>query len=409
MKGYLQTGIKSQCFGCEACAQICPVNAIQMQEDDEKFRYPSIDESICIHCGKCLKVCPVEQLPPFYQDSQYTFGGYYNSWDVRNQSTSGGAFTAILESWFEDDSVIFGAVAQGLYVYHTAVNKLDNASIFRKSKYLQSRIDDSYKKAEQFLKEGKKVLFSGTPCQIAGLRTFLKDKECSKLLTIEVICEGVPSPLFMESKNNYFKKKYHAAIKSIDYRDTDVKWNRSLFKGKWDFEVMSVILENGKTIKQDRWFNPFWKLWLSHLMSRPSCYQCPFTRPQRGADITLGDLWGVHLYCPELYGDNGGASLIVCNTQKGKDVFDKAKKKMYGHSLDFSTALKYQSPMRKCIAANPKRIEFMSDLKSLSYEQLCNKWYFGPSLKLLWQKYIWGNRQKILAWNMLHNQKKEGQ
>ncbi|WP_279128454.1 Coenzyme F420 hydrogenase/dehydrogenase, beta subunit C-terminal domain [Acidaminococcus fermentans] len=409
MKGYLQTGIKSQCFGCEACAQICPVNAIQMQEDDEKFRYPSIDESICIHCGKCLKVCPVEQLPPFYQDSQYTFGGYYNSWDVRNQSTSGGAFTAILESWFEDDSVIFGAVAQGLYVYHTAVNKLDNASIFRKSKYLQSRIGDSYKKAEQFLKEGKKVLFSGTPCQIAGLRTFLKDKECSKLLTIEVICEGVPSPLFMESKNNYFKKKYHAAIKSIDYRDTDVKWNRSLFKGKWDFEVMSVILENGKTIKQDRWFNPFWKLWLSHLMSRPSCYQCPFTRPQRGADITLGDLWGVHLYCPELYGDNGGASLIVCNTQKGKDVFDKAKKKMYGHSLDFSTALKYQSPMRKCIAANPKRIEFMSDLKSLSYEQLCNKWYAAPSLKLLWQKYIWGNRQKILAWNMLHNQKKEGQ
>ena len=352
MKGYLQTGIKSQCFGCEACAQICPVHAIQMREDDEKFRYPSVGDSICIHCGKCIKVCPVEQLPPFYHEPQYTFGGYYDSWDIRNQSTSGGAFTAIVESWFEDNAVLFGAAAKGLYVYHTAVNKLDNASIFRKSKYLQSRIGDSYKEAEKNLKEGKKVLFSGTPCQIAGLRTFLKDRDCSNLLTVEVICEGVPSPLFMESKNNYLKKKYYAAVQSIDYRDTDVKWNRSLFKGKWDFQVMSVKLDNGKKIKQDRWFNPFWKLWLSHLMSRPSCYQCPFTKPQRGADITLGDLWGVHLYCPELYGDNGGASLIICNTHKGKAIFNRAKKKMYGHKLDFSTALKYQSPLRKCIDLN---------------------------------------------------------
>ena len=408
MKGYLQTGIKSQCFGCEACAQICPVHAIQMQEDDEKFRYPSVGDSICIHCGKCLKVCPVEQLPPFYHEPQYTFGGYYDSWDIRNQSTSGGAFTAIVESWFEDNAVLFGAAAKGLYVYHTAVNKLDNASIFRKSKYLQSRIGDSYKEVEKNLKVGKKVLFSGTPCQIAGLRTFLKDRDCSNLLTVEVICEGVPSPLFMESKNNYFKKKYYAAVQSIDYRDTDVKWNRSLFKGKWDFEVMSVKLDNGKKIKQDRWFNPFWKLWLSHLMSRPSCYQCPFTKPQRGADITLGDLWGVHLYCPELYGDNGGASLIICNTHKGKAIFNRAKKKMYGHKLDFSTALKYQSPLIKCIDLNPKRTEFMSDLKTLSYEQLCDKWYSGPSLKLLWQKYIWGNRQKILVWNILHGKKKEG-
>ena len=408
MMGYLQNGIKAQCFGCEACAQVCPVNAIQMQEDDEKFCYPVVDSSLCIHCGQCLKVCPEEQLPPFYNNSQYTFGGYYRSWDVRNQSTSGGAFTAIVESWFDSNSVIFGAAADGLNVYHTFVNKISSINIFRKSKYRQSRMGNSYKSVEKFLKDGKKVLFSGTPCQIAGLRTFLRNKTYENLLTIEVICEGVPSPLFLDSKNTCLEKEYHSTIASIDYRDSDVKPNRIFSKGKWDFQVMSIQLKNGNVLKMDRWFNPFWKLWLSHLMSRPSCYHCPFTQAQRGADITLGDLWGVHLYCPELYGDNGGSSLVVCNTEKGKKVFYEAKNKMYGHVLDFATALKYQSPMRKCIEYNPKRAEFMSDLKNLTYQELCKKWYSGPSLKLLWQKYVWGNRQKIFVWRLLHGKKKEG-
>ena len=116
--------------------------------------------------------------------------------------------------------------------------------------------------------------------------------------------------------------------------------------GKWDFEVMYTLLVNGKVLKRDRWFNPFWSVWLNHLMSRPSCYACPFANTARVADISLGDLWGVHLYCPELYGKNLGASLVVCNTEKGKREFAKAQPLMYGHALDFNEALKYQSPMR---------------------------------------------------------------
>lgn len=156
-----------------------------------------------------------------------------------------------------------------------------------------------------------------------------------------------------------------------------------------------------KVLIKDRWFNPFWSIWLNHLMSRPSCYNCKFTTEGRTADITLGDLWGVHLYCPELYGQNGGSSLVVCNTDKGKQVFQKAQENMYGHELKFEDALRYQSPMRKTISENPDRSLFMEDLKSdLEYKDIVKKWAKKPSLKLLYQKYIWGNRQKIFFWNI---------
>ena len=137
-------------------------------------------------------------------------------------------------------------------------------------------------------------------------------------------------------------------------------------------------------------------------MSRPSCYNCQFTTKERVADITLGDLWGIHLYCPELYGNNGGASLIICNTQKGIEALELAKKDLYGHELDFNIALKYQSPLRKSIEENPKREEFMKDLTNPNYDyiNICKKWYEKPSFKLLYQKYIWGNRQKIFFWNI---------
>ena len=161
------------------------------------------------------------------------------------------------------------------------------------------------------------------------------------------------------------------------------------------------LVDNKKEIIVDRWFNPFWSIWLQHLMSRPSCYECPFAKSERTADITLGDLWGVHLYCPELYGKNGGASVVFANSDKGKEIVMKAQEKMYGHELDVNDALKYQGPMRRHIDVNPSRSDFMKDLQSdLSFEEINTKWAKKPSLKLLWQKYVWGNRQKIWVWNL---------
>lgn len=392
---------KTKCCGCEACVQVCSHSAIMMREDNEGFRYPAIDSSLCVECGLCVRICQYNEMPSKHQEVKYVFGGYNNDSEVRFESTSGGAFSAIVETYCDENYVIFGAKADGLRVYHTYIEDKKKLSFFRKSKYLQSEIGMSYKQVKTFLKDGKKVLFSGTPCQIAGLRNYIRNVNQDNLLTVEVICEGVPSPLYVRKWDQHLKNCYSYGIASIDYRYT----GKALFqKGKWDFEQTKIDLNDiKKTIIKDRWFNPFWSIWLNHLMSRPSCYKCPFTTSDRGADITLGDLWGVHQYCQELYGKNGGASLVVCNTYKGKAVFKQAQELMYGHELAFEEAQRYQSPMRKCISENPDREKFMADLQSdMLFDEINRKWAKKPTLKLLWQKYVWGNRQKIFFWGLIN-------
>ena len=412
---YLDTGNKAECYGCEACVQICTRQAISMKEDDEGFRYPMIQASSCVDCGMCRKVCPFDRLLEIHKNDKTVFGGYNKNPETRFESTSGGAFSAIVNAFCDDNYVIFGAEAKGLHVFHSSITDKRYLGKYRKSKYSQSVIGSSFFEAKKFLKEGKKVLFSGTPCQIAGLLSFLGETNRDKLLTVEVVCEGVPSPIYIQKLNKYIENKYGSPIQTIDYRYT----GKSFFShGKWDFQDMCLTLEtprkkekynekkNAAHNKQkklilDRWFNPFWYVWLNHLMSRPSCYHCKFATTGRVADITLGDLWGVHLYCPDLYGQNGGSSLVVCNTEKGRRVLHHAKKNMYGRELAFEDALKYQSPMRKTIAENPDRDSFMTDLKSdMDYKTLNKKWTGKPTLKLLYQKYIWGNRQKIFVWTL---------
>ena len=410
---YLDTRNKTECFGCEGCVQICAQSAIQMEEDEEGFRYPFIDSEKCINCGLCRKTCPYEHTPMKDSGSKYVYGGYSLDPKIRFESTSGGAFSAIVETFCDYDYAIFGAEAKGLTIEHGYITDILELGKFRKSKYLQSIIGSSYKRVKKFLNEGRKVLFSGTPCQIAGLLSFLNVSKVNtaKLLTVEVVCEGVPSPLYIRKMEKELEKKYGAKINALDYRYTG---KSLLSSGTWDFQKMKIQIGNGvtknskcKELIKDRWFNPFWSIWLQHLMSRPSCYKCPFTTKGRVADITLGDLWGVHIYCPDLYGKNGGSSLVVCNTKKGKEVMKQAQYKMYGHKLQFEDALKYQSPMRKQIEENPDRVRFIKDLQSdMSFGKINKMWAKSPTIKLLFQKYIWGNRQKVILWNIIRRIKK---
>lgn len=337
----------------------------------------------------------------FNKEKKYVFGGYIKDQQTRFESTSGGAFSAIVDAYCQENYVIFGAEADGLVVFHSYITDKKDIGKFRKSKYSQSKMGDCYKQCREFLKQDKNVLFSGTPCQIAGLKVFLNaaNTDTANLLTVEVVCEGVPSPLYIRKYEDSLFKKFGRKVDSLDYRYTGT----SCFGcGKWDFEMMKTkLLDVKNEIIVDRWFNPFWSIWIKHLMSRPSCYECDFAQQERTADITLGDLWGVHLYCPELYGDNGGASLVIANNEKGMYVVKRVQEKMYGHELDFKDALKYQGPMRNHIVKNPMRDECLKDLQSdMSYEEINEKWADKPSLNLLWQKYVWGNRQKIAFWKL---------
>lgn len=386
----------SKCTGCEACSQICAKSAITMVEDSEGFRYPSINEDLCVDCGLCKKTCPIEHMPERYENNKTAFGGYIKNHAVREKSTSGGAFSALAEAWCDENYVIFGAESDGLSVKHSFITDKRELYKFRCSKYSQSIIGTAYKDARRFLKDGKKVLFSGTPCQIAGLKSFLLNTPCDNLLTVEVICEGVPTPHYVRKFNEFIENKYGSPIDIIDYRFKD--------GNRWDFQVMRIRITSKslkrRTFKCDRWFNPFWSIWLQHLMSRPSCYSCRFTNLHRVADVSLGDLWGVHIYCPELYGGNKGSSLIICNTNQGIQALNRAKPLLYGHDLSIEDAVKFQGPMRKSIAMNLRRDEFMSDITTMDYASIVNKWRKRTPLKILFQKYIFGNNaQKVWFYN----------
>lgn len=207
---YLDTGDKTQCFGCEGCVQVCPKDAVSMAEDNEGFRYPVIDMEKCIGCSLCRRTCPYAHMPEKHEDNKYVFGGYNNDPKTRFESTSGGAFSAIVDAFCDENYVIFGAEAKGLFVFHSYIKDKSELGKFRKSKYSQSIIGLSYRNAQKFLKEGKKVLFSGTPCQIAGLLSYVEttNTNADKLLTVEVVCEGVPSPLYVRKLDKSIEKKY---------------------------------------------------------------------------------------------------------------------------------------------------------------------------------------------------------
>ena len=384
---YLNTEKRSHCTGCEACVQSCSQNAISFHFDDELFGYPVIDKEKCVNCGKCYECCPVGRQELLNTSTQYCFGGYSTDADVLQKSTSGGAFTEIVKGWCGDNCVVFGAVQNSeLQVEHKYITDIAELDIMRKSKYSQSRIGTAYCDCRRFLAEGKKVIFSGTPCQIAGLKAYLRNKDYPNLLTIDVICEGVPSPKFIRSFVSYLEEKNKSKKISLDYSDKD--------NDRWDFNVMSALFQNGKTVKIDRWVNPFFDFWMQHIMSRPSCYECMYTSTNRAADITLGDLWGVHVICPELYNDNRGCSLILCNTEKGLDAFTSAQ--MIKRKLELEAVLKFCSRMRNPVQYNERREEFLSDLDVMPFRTIKKKWYKGSSLKFLFSKYVYGsNRQKV--------------
>ena len=205
MIGYLNTGAKQECAGCGACANACPIGAIAMQQDQEGFYYPVINSDKCVHCNRCHAVCPIENMPARHIDNKLAYGGTHRSRQVLGQSTSGGAFTAIATSWWRPDSMVFGAATDGLRVYHDCIEDISQLNRFCKSKYLQSDMGNCYARAGEYLRQGRRVLFSGTPCQIAGLLAYLGGDQ-ENLLCVEVVCEGVPTPTLWTATGNMYKK-----------------------------------------------------------------------------------------------------------------------------------------------------------------------------------------------------------
>lgn len=334
---------KARCSGCHACYVGCPENCISMVEDSEGFLYPKVDNNKCNNCGLCEKICPILNYRYPEKDScGLTFAAINNDESIRLKSSSGGVFTAIAEKVIELGGVVFGAAFDEEFLVKTIyVESVNDLEKLRGSKYVQSIIGDTYRQAKEFLEAGRFVLFSGTPCQIGGLYSFLQ-KKYNNLLTVDFICHGVPSPLAWKKYLDYVKNNASASISDISFRFKENGWK--------DYSVRFKFT-NGEDFISKSKNNPYMFVFLNNYSLRPSCYDCYFKSDNHISDITLADFWGVEQEHPEM-DDNIGTSLVIINSNAGKSVFDCVSNTLKYISVNFEKSIKY-NPCYYCSVLEP--------------------------------------------------------
>ena len=365
---------KKNCCGCGACVASCPQKCIQMIEDDEGFLYPKVDESKCIKCGICEKVCPIIQYTNQNQQQPKCVLAYSKDNAIREKSSSGGIFSEIANYILKNKGVVYGAaVTENLQVEHIRITREEELYQLRGSKYVQSNLKNIFLQIEKDLKNDIEVLFTGTPCQIAGIKKFLK-KEYKNLYTCDIICHGVPSPKVFTIYIKELEKKYASQVKEIYFRNKDTGWNNFRIK---------IVFENGKIYSCEANKDPFMKSFLQNANLRPSCYQCNFSTIPRLADITLGDYWGVNIVHPELK-DDKGISMITINNDRGERVLQKIKDKIFiEENEDISNFIKFNPCICASVKPHKNRDEFFKDVESLQMEELEKK-YFTEKITIKW-------------------------
>ncbi len=324
-----------------------------MIEDDEGFKYPQIDTSLCIKCGLCEKVCPYLNLNDI-RNPRIVYAAQNIDYNKKYNSSSGGVFVSLAESILNKGGVVFGAAFNSnLVVEHFCVESIDNLHLIMGSKYVQSDINTTYIKCRNFLEKNRLVLFSGTSCQIMGLNLFL-NKKYDNLLTVDIICHGVPSPGVWRKYINFELRKIGFTPKQtfIKFRDKNTGWE------KFSFSIYDKTKNNSLPIKTSIFYkNIYMNGFLSNIILRPSCYNCPAKNGKSKSDITLADFWGIKNCHSEFY-DNLGVSLVLVHSEKGHSFIDKSNIELI--KVDFEEAIKYNPSYMKSVNEPNKREMFFS-------------------------------------------------
>lgn len=340
---------KEDCCGCSACYSICPKSCIRMVEDQEGCLYPVVDKDACIGCSLCENVCPVTH-PRESRHPIESYAAIHEDESIRLQSSSGGVFSALADWIIDRGGVVFGARFDEKWdVCHDWTNSRDGLQFFRGSKYVQSRIGTCYKQVKSFLMDNRWVLFTGTSCQIAGLKAFLKN-DYDKLLTVDVICHGAPAP---KAWRDYLKE-IGSGLSLVSFRSKNEGWTNYHF-----------LFEKQDGVVSDQVFhkNIYMKGFLSNLYLRPSCSSCHFKSGRCQSDITLGDYWGIQNIHPEI-NDDKGVSAVILYTEKASRIIKELPLKLVKTNID-SISSSNPAYFKPC-AAHPKRKFFFSRTLSFS-------------------------------------------
>lgn len=359
----IQIWDKTKCVGCYSCYNICPTKSIKMVADAEGFWYPETDKKTCIGCNRCEQVCPVLYKPFRAQNGQNVYAAFAKDAKVRMESSSGGMFSLLAQYVLSQGGVVFGAAFDlAFQVHHVAITSVEDLGKLRGSKYVQSCIGNTFEMAQEYLKKGCLVLFSGTPCQIDGLHKYL-NKEYDTLITQDVICHGVASPFVWKKYLEKMQNQQGKNITNISFRNKETGWRKySVF-----FEYENGVRKTGKASK-----NPMMRAYLNNLCLRPSCYFCPSKGRGGGSDITLADFWNIADYVPE-YDDDRGVSLIVCHTEKGQSLLNKVFVKASYQSVP-NTVLDDNIPLKTSSGLPQSRTAFFNTVRQVSFDKAVNKY-----------------------------------
>lgn len=349
---------KADCTGCSACANICPRGCITMKADSEGFLYPDVNIDICVDCGICEEVCPMLNKP-IPHDIKAVYGAKNKDDSVRFTSSSGGMFALFAETVLNEGGIVVGAALDENHtVEHCIVDSIDELPKLRGSKYVQSIIGDTYTKVREYLRTGKTVLFSGTPCQIAGLKRFLI-KPFNNLITIDVVCHGVPSPKVYRKHLAEIASKAGEPITCVRFRDKSNGWKQG----------ETLFFTEHSRIGAPKREEPYMRLFLNNITIRPSCSDCAFNNKRSLADITIADYWGIDKQFPE-FDDDKGVTLVIVNTEAGQAIFESIKNKAEVITTDFAKGAEFNLAVAKSLPLHRKRGFFFTNIDNYSIDEL---------------------------------------
>lgn len=356
---------KKDCCGCSACYNICPTDAIEMIADEEGFLYPLIDQDLCIDCYECRDVCPYIQEGHFKEESEPDFYvAKHKDVSVLKKSTSGGAFTSISDIILSQGGVVYGVdFDDDFKVLHKRTESIEGRNRMRISKYVQSDLGTIFQEIKRDIENEKNVLFTGTPCQNAGLRGYMGGSTYSENLYLcDLICHSIPSPLVWEDYKRLLEKEHGGILTDIHFRSKIIDWTRENSNKSFLYKTSS----SDETYNDERYYQLFFGL---KTITRPACANCKFTDIHRASDITIADYWGIEKYAPE-WMDTMGVSVLLINTKKGQELLDSMNDSMHYEKRPAQESLNEQMRLSEPVEFPDYRSQFWEDYQEYGFDYI---------------------------------------